>query len=195
MSIMKKSVWLEELGERSSSWKRAFSMQYTKSMNLEYGRVPRHTDGKIHILYEARISFLGNKTRRHPEDSKYMGEFNETWEPWQFYFYYPKDDDRDVMPRDPSYAKFKVSMNAVCSEKISERKKQYNSQINREIEKLIEYQSSAVEAAYLVRLLSYTSFWPPYHTKEEIEKTSKTFFKLSKKEKRRYDYIMSHEFN
>jgi len=43
--------------------------------------------------------------------------------------------------------------------------------------------------------MSYTTLWPPYHSNLEIANTSRTFYRLSKKEQARYDFIMSHDFS
>ncbi|XP_043652322.1 uncharacterized protein LOC122619435 isoform X3 [Drosophila teissieri] len=102
---------------------------------------------------------------------------------------------RDICPKDPSYTKFKCPMEIDCKERLKKDTIRYNNQLMNEISNLIDYQKNALEAAYFVKVMSYTTLWPPYHSNLEIANTSRTFYRLSKKEQARYNFIMSHNFS
>ncbi|XP_017049119.1 uncharacterized protein LOC108093537 [Drosophila ficusphila] len=169
---------------------RAFSTRYTTTMGIAFGRQTTKYDIPIHDMR----AMLDRNVKRHPDDRKYMGEFDDQ-DNSRFFVYKPKDDDRDVRPKDPSFTKFKVPMEITCKARIITDTIRYNRQLNNEIDKLIEYQNTALEAAYFVRVMSYTTLWPPYHSNLEIDNTCRSFYRLSKKEQNRYDYIMSHDFS
>ncbi|XP_022222185.2 uncharacterized protein LOC111073923 [Drosophila obscura] len=103
----------------------------------------------------------------------------------------PRDDEADVMSRFPSYTKFKVNYSVICHQRYSKSCRDYEAQFQREIANLIDFQNSAVEMVSLVRNMAYTSLWPPMHNHAELKYTDANFFQLTKKEKRRFDKIMS----
>ncbi|XP_046865176.1 uncharacterized protein LOC111519694 [Drosophila willistoni] len=96
--------------------------------------------------------------------------------------------------QNPSYTKFKVSYNIVCDARYKKARHDYNAQFKHEMKMLIDHSARAIDAAAFVKWTSYTSFWPPYHNMAELRQTDRTFFKLSKKEQRRFATIMNTNF-
>ncbi|KAH8278357.1 hypothetical protein KR018_000316 [Drosophila ironensis] len=176
---------------RRSAEKQAFSKRYTAIMEVPLYRYTRVTIGLATNPYEDVHALIG--MRRHPMDQQFVTDFDETVPADFYYTYTPKHDYRDALPKDPKYTRFKIPTDVWCRVMLKENHKKYNDQINKEIAKLIEYQTKATDAAYFVRMMAYTTLWPPYHSNQEINNTSRTFYKLSKKEQQRYDYIMSHD--
>ncbi|SPP84090.1 uncharacterized protein LOC117586264 [Drosophila guanche] len=102
-----------------------------------------------------------------------------------------RGDDADVMSRFPSYAKFNVNYSFVCRQRYSKACRDYEAQFQREIANMIDFQCSAVEMVSLIRNMAYCTLWPPMHNHAELKYTDAKFFQLTKKEKTRYDKIMS----
>ncbi|KAM8704444.1 hypothetical protein ACLKA7_008966 [Drosophila subpalustris] len=102
---------------------------------------------------------------------------------------------KEVVSREPSYTKFKVPFQMICSERYSSSVKRYDAQFCSEMNKLIDNQPTAREATYFVRIVSYTTLWPPYHNEREMIDTSHKFYALTPKERARFHYIMSHDFS
>ncbi|XP_016953824.1 uncharacterized protein LOC108027119 isoform X2 [Drosophila biarmipes] len=176
MENVRPSLFLEEEEKKEKKVERAFSTRYTTTMGIAFGRQTTKFDIPIHD----KRALLDRNVRRHSDDKKYVGEFDDT-DDARFFTYKPLYDDRDVLPRDPSFAKFKVPTEVSCKERLKKDTIRYNRQLNSEVSKLIDYQSNALEAVYFVSNL-------------EIAETSRNFYKLSKREKTRYDFIMSHDF-
>ncbi|XP_017140133.1 uncharacterized protein LOC108154380 [Drosophila miranda] len=105
----------------------------------------------------------------------------------------PYCDDLEVFI-DPDFATFRVPLYVRCLERYGEAKRRYNRQLNREVKKLIENQPTADCAWQFVRTMSYTTLWPPLHTREELKLFEKGFCKLSPAEQRHYDKIMNTNF-
>ncbi|XP_030374750.1 uncharacterized protein LOC115624266 [Scaptodrosophila lebanonensis] len=103
---------------------------------------------------------------------------------------YLPDDTNDAASLQPSYSKFKIPFDIVCLDRYNGTCRKYEKQFRHEIDELINYQISAGEACHFVRIISYTTFWPPYHNLTELNTTSKYFYKLTKKEKERLGKIM-----
>lgn len=70
---------------------------------------------------------------------------------------------------------------AVCSERSSKDYSRYNDQFLYEISQLALYQENAYDAARFHRVMSYTSLWPPFHTKKELGYTQGFIFKRDRK--------------
>ncbi|XP_037730096.1 uncharacterized protein LOC119560626 isoform X1 [Drosophila subpulchrella] len=190
MASVRPSLFFEDEDKKEKKLERAFSTRYTTTMGIAFGRQTTKFDIPIHD----NRALLDRNVRRHDDDKKYIGEFDDTNDA-RFFTYKPLYDDRDVRPKDPSFSKFKVPTEVSCKERMKKDTIRYNRQLNIEISKLIDYQSTALEAAYFVKMMSYTTLWPPYHSNLEIADTTRNFYKLSKREQNRYDFIMSHDFS
>ncbi|KMZ02015.1 uncharacterized protein LOC6727084 [Drosophila simulans] len=188
MSVVRQTFLMGD--DERKSYKSVFSTRYTTTMGIAFGRQTTKFDIPIH---DTR-AMLDRNVKRHADDVRFVGEFDDT-EDARFFKYTPVFDDRDVCPKDPSYTKFKCPMEINCKERLKKDTVRYNNQLKNEISKLIDYQKNALEAAYFVKVMSYTTLWPPYHSYVEIANTSRTFYRLSKKEQARYDFIMSHDFS
>ncbi|XP_034131952.1 uncharacterized protein LOC117586161 [Drosophila guanche] len=132
---------------------------------------------------------------RHPQDKLLIvpGFQDVPEEVFDPKFTPPYCDDREMFI-DPNYETFPVPLNVRCLERYGEAKRLYNRQLNRELKKLIENQPTADCAWQFVRTLSYSSLWPPLHTREELKLFEREFCKLSPEEKRNYDQIMKTTF-
>ncbi|KAH8337432.1 hypothetical protein KR059_009823, partial [Drosophila kikkawai] len=187
-SVMRSSLSASQRpSQRASQWANQRASQFAAM------RMSRATT-KIDIPMMDNRTILERHIKRHDDDKRYMGQFDD--KPITEYFTYkPKHDDHDICLMDPSYTNFKVPVEVRCRERLMSDTIRYNRQLNTEISKLIEYQNTALEAAYFVRVMSYTTLWPPYHSNVEIDNTNRNFYRLSKKEQDRFDFIMSHEFS
>ncbi|KAH8344207.1 hypothetical protein KR084_007933 [Drosophila pseudotakahashii] len=190
MASVRPSLFFEDEERTEIKVGRAFSTRYTTTMGIAFWRQTTKFDIPIHD----KRTLLDHNVKRHSDDKRYIGEFDDT-DDARFFTYKPKYDDRDVCPRDPSFSKFKVPTEVSCKERLKKDTIRYNRQLKKEISKLIDYQNTALEAAYFVKVMSYTTLWPPYHSNQEIADTARKFYKLSKREKTRYDFIMSHDFS
>ncbi|XP_034486529.1 uncharacterized protein LOC117791010 [Drosophila innubila] len=103
--------------------------------------------------------------------------------------------DREYVSREPSFTKFKVPFQMICQERYNSSVKRYDEQFCREINNLIDNQPTARQATYFVRVVSYTTLWPPYHNESEIIDTSRRFYALTQKERNRFHHIMSHDYS
>ncbi|EDV93378.1 GH18305 [Drosophila grimshawi] len=83
----------------------------------------------------------------------------------------------------------------VCKERYFHSSKNYDQQFVREIQKIIDNQATAREATYFVRIVGFTTLWPPYHNEKELVDTSRNFYRLTPKEQTRFQYIMSKNFS
>ncbi|KAH8281116.1 hypothetical protein KR054_011782 [Drosophila jambulina] len=149
---------------------------------------------KVDIPMKDDRSLLQAHHKRARADEEYASGFEEK-ENAYYFSYKPKYDDSNIPHVDPSYTRFKVPMEVTCRERLMNDSIRYNRQFSNEISKLIEYQNTALEAAYFVRMMSYTTLWPPYHSKLEIERTNRSFYRLSKREEARLNIIMSRDFS
>ncbi|XP_022221893.2 uncharacterized protein LOC111073729 [Drosophila obscura] len=129
--------------------------------------------------------------KRHECDEKFIGDFDSgAYDNENVYMRRDKNPDaRDIDDQNPSYTKFKNPLEAECFARYTETARKYNRQFRREIRKLIDYQGSALEAAYLVRVTAYTTLWPPYHNETEIFSTCRKFYRLTPKEQKRLTQI------
>ncbi|XP_034661610.1 uncharacterized protein LOC117897081 [Drosophila subobscura] len=129
--------------------------------------------------------------RRHKLDDIFIGDFNDDeFDNENVYIRKHADPDaRDIAHESPSYSKFKQPLQAECLARYAASARKYNRQFKNEISKLIDYQCSALEAAYLVRVTAYTTLWPPYHNETEITNTSRKFYRLTTKEQKRLEKI------
>ncbi|XP_046865353.1 uncharacterized protein LOC111519200 isoform X2 [Drosophila willistoni] len=128
--------------------------------------------------------------RRNGMDRRYIKDYD-----------YNQDDNLkhkcndlpDILIRHPTYKKFKIPFEVICNNNYKQAVVKYNNQFCHEIDKLIENQSCAREAAYFIRVISYTTLWPPYHSVAEINRTSQKFFSLTPQEKKRFRWIMAND--
>ncbi|XP_023033997.1 uncharacterized protein LOC111519200 isoform X3 [Drosophila willistoni] len=128
--------------------------------------------------------------KRHFKDKRHIRDFDiEVYKNYK----YKNNDLPDILITDPSYSKFKIPFEVICNNNYKQAVVKYNNQFCHEIDKLIENQSCAREAAYFIRVISYTTLWPPYHSVAEINRTSQKFFSLTPQEKKRFRWIMAND--
>ncbi|XP_017140231.1 uncharacterized protein LOC108154471 isoform X1 [Drosophila miranda] len=146
--------------------------------------IPIHNKNKSDVL-------LQSLCKRHPNDAKFIGDFDSTeFDNDNIYICKAKDPDPlDFIDQQPSYSKFKSPLESQCLARYKECTMKYNRLFKNEMRKLIDYQCSAIEAAYLVRMMAFTTLWPPYHNESEIDSTSRKFFRLTPKEQKRFTKI------
>ncbi|XP_017081836.1 uncharacterized protein LOC108115100 [Drosophila eugracilis] len=143
---------------------------------------------------EPRNSF-STMHKRHKKDAEYIHPdyrevATEDYVPtYQTVF----DDDRDPV-REPTFAKHRIPLQIRCLERYSDSKRAYAHQFKREIQLLIDNQSTAEDAWQFVRTMAYTTLWPPLHTRKELKIFEKDFCKLTPAEQNRYDKIMATNF-
>uniref|UniRef100_A0A1A9W1F3 Uncharacterized protein n=1 Tax=Glossina brevipalpis TaxID=37001 RepID=A0A1A9W1F3_9MUSC len=80
-----------------------------------------------------------------------------------------RHDDEELI-YDPSYTNRKT-YSIVCALRRQRNFRRYNKQFDHEIQQLIKFQPTALETEVLLRAMSYTSLWPPFHSHEEINYT------------------------
>uniref|UniRef100_A0A1A9VW90 Uncharacterized protein n=1 Tax=Glossina austeni TaxID=7395 RepID=A0A1A9VW90_GLOAU len=82
----------------------------------------------------------------------------------------------------------------VCRTRYKKNFIKYNEQFRREIEQTIENQEKAYEAAIYTRVMSYTTLWPRYHSRAEINISRKGLSdNLTRKQRLRLQFLMEHE--
>uniref|UniRef100_A0A1B0FQM1 Uncharacterized protein n=1 Tax=Glossina morsitans morsitans TaxID=37546 RepID=A0A1B0FQM1_GLOMM len=87
-----------------------------------------------------------------------------------------------------------LAYNVVCRTRYKQNFIKYNEQFRREIEQTIENQEKAYEAAIYARVMSYTTLWPRYHSRAEIDISRKGLSdNLTRKQRRRLQFLMEHE--
>ncbi|XP_017104326.2 uncharacterized protein [Drosophila bipectinata] len=133
---------------------------------------------------------LANLCRRHDFDGFHIDElFKEDLDEWVPSAQSVFDDDRDLC-REPTFSKFRVPLEIRCLERYRHSKKKQAKQFKWEIKKLIENMPSAGCAWEFVRVTSYTTLWPPLHTREELQMFNK-FFTMTPREQARFNKIMT----
>jgi len=103
MASVRPSLFFEDEEKKEKKFERAFSTRYTTTMGTAFGRQTTKFDIPIHD----NRTLLDRNVKRHGDDKKYIGEFDDTNDA-RFFTYKPLYDDRDVRPKDPSFSKFKV---------------------------------------------------------------------------------------
>ncbi|KRF99430.1 uncharacterized protein Dwil_GK27769 [Drosophila willistoni] len=93
-----------------------------------------------------------------------------------------------------SYSGFHIPLRMRCLANYIQAGRKYEEQFQKEIKNLIDNQTSALEACQFVRMMSYTTLWPPLHNAKELASTSKKFFQLDKKEKQRLQKVMTTDY-
>ncbi|XP_037957525.1 uncharacterized protein LOC119687319 [Teleopsis dalmanni] len=79
----------------------------------------------------------------------------------------------------------------ICRKRYLTAFQRYNKQFVREIEQLEAMQPSAIDAMRIHRSFSITTFWPPLHSKHEINLTLEHLEKvLSLRERRRLEAVL-----
>lgn len=97
----------------------------------------------------------------------------------------------------------------ICGNRYLQSRQQYEDQIRHEIDLNIDFQPTAADACYYVRwvkiniawkgiffniflssCLAITSFWPPLHNRQDLNHTSRNFYKLTPKQRWRFKTIM-----
>ncbi|KAH8271440.1 hypothetical protein KR018_010547 [Drosophila ironensis] len=185
---------------RATGRERALEMEQRRtSMASKRFTLGMRSTIKASIMFtkmeDEKDNYFRNMHRRHPKDAihvdpKYEPEMlPENIEPHCTEFH---DDNDPVL--EPDFKRHKIPLQVRCLEMYSQELQKYGRQFKREIQLLIDNQPNADCAWQFVRTMAYTTLWPPLHTRKEL-KTFETYFcKLTPKEKRRYDRIMSTNF-
>ncbi|EDV41856.1 uncharacterized protein Dana_GF17681 [Drosophila ananassae] len=95
---------------------------------------------------------------------------------------------------EPTFSKHQIPLQVRCLERYRNAKKKLNRQLKREMHQLIDFMPTAGDAVSFVRTMSYTTVWPPLHTRLELNVFERDFLKLSKREQYRYKKIMETNF-
>ncbi|XP_017052975.1 uncharacterized protein LOC108096109 [Drosophila ficusphila] len=134
-------------------------------------------------------------TKRHKDDKQYVDAVYADMEQDIYMPTYQTefDDDRDPL-HEPTFSTHRIPLQIRCIERYHNSRREYARQFKREINLLIENQSTAENAWQFVRTMAYTSLWPPLHTHKELKMFEKDFCKLSPKEQHRYNKIMATNF-
>jgi len=103
MSVVRQTLLMGD--DERKSYKSVFSTRYTTTMGIAFGRQTTKFDIPIH---DSR-AMLDRNVKRHEDDVRFVGEFDDT-EDARFFKYTPVFDDRDICPKDPSFTKFKCPM-------------------------------------------------------------------------------------
>ncbi|TDG47948.1 hypothetical protein AWZ03_005566 [Drosophila navojoa] len=197
---MKRTV-LFNAEDRASSNKRASSMYYRPSrftIGMGQGSTlfePRAKSVRATLSVKADFGNFDSSSKfrhfrhRHREDAKFVTHYDMNA------VHEKKKAMHHFLEAEPSYTRFKVPFQIACAERYKKNIKKYNQQFRREIAKLVDNQSSARDATYFVRMVSYTTLWPPYHNERELYDTSNNFFRLTPAESARLQYIMSTDFS
>ncbi|KAH8330742.1 hypothetical protein KR067_006946 [Drosophila pandora] len=143
---------------------------------------------------ETRYSFTF-MSRRHKNDAKYVDpDYDEKDIDLGLESYVPQyqvqfDDEKETV-REPDFKRHKIPLQVRCVEMYHETRREYSRQSKKEIRLLIDNQPNADCAWQFVRIMAYTTLWPPLHTKNELKIFEDEFCRLTPKEQRRYDKIM-----
>uniref|UniRef100_A0A1B0BD73 Uncharacterized protein n=1 Tax=Glossina palpalis gambiensis TaxID=67801 RepID=A0A1B0BD73_9MUSC len=104
-----------------------------------------------------------------------------------------KNFDSNDNSIDSSYTNT-LAYDIVCRTRYKRNFLKYNEQFRREIEQSIENQEKAYEAAIYARVMSYTTFWPRYHSRAEIDISRNDLSdNLTRKQRLRLQFLMEHE--
>ncbi|ALC47978.1 CG11286 [Drosophila busckii] len=97
-------------------------------------------------------------------------------------------DSADVSEQ-PSYSTKKFSYELECHWRYLQMKSLYDAQFMRQLKYFISTKPVS-EQYFTKRLLSYTTLWPPLHTKRELEYFKRNFFKLTPAREKRLEYLL-----
>lgn len=103
-------------------------------------------------------------------------------------------DDADISEH-PSYTIKNVAYHLECELLYMEAKEKYDLQFFREMEYIVTSKKRISDQYFTKRLLSYTTLWPPLHTKCELEIFNKKFCQLSPAKRKRVDYLMASDLS
>ncbi|XP_061393225.1 uncharacterized protein LOC133328699 [Musca vetustissima] len=98
--------------------------------------------------------------------------------------------DRFDYSNTPSFNQLKSPYPLICRERYRLAKKQYEHQLQTEIQQIINQQEKAFDAICFVRVMAITSLWPPLHTCRDVEHTHQHYFQLTPKQRKRLSFIM-----
>ncbi|KAH8304931.1 hypothetical protein KR018_005583, partial [Drosophila ironensis] len=127
---------------------------------------------------------------RHITDEVYIDpNYEETLEDYFIYLPTNHDEIKDHM-REPTFSRFKIPLEIWCYEGYNICRRDMNRQLKREIKLQILNMPTAAHAWQYVRTMTFTTLWPPLHTRNEL-KQFQTFCRLSPTEQKRYDKIMA----
>ncbi|XP_034486865.1 uncharacterized protein LOC117791266 [Drosophila innubila] len=100
------------------------------------------------------------------------------------------NDEADISEH-PSYSIKNVAYNLECEMLYLKAKEKYDSQFFREVQYIIKSNKKTSDQYFTKRILSYTTLWPPLHTKSELDIFKRRFFQLTPAERNRVDYLMA----
>ncbi|XP_030374755.1 uncharacterized protein LOC115624269 [Scaptodrosophila lebanonensis] len=171
------------ISRRNSKFERR-SSQFMSQRQIKYSIPPDHVDTRSFASMYKRNS----TDYQFVKDSYLLHEGEKVF--WESFPKYVHNDSRDIPDVFPDYAKFVLPLHIYCRMRYSDSQKKYEAQFQKEIELLTESQPTASDAFGFVRIMSYTTLWPPLHTKAEVNWSSSNICQLTPKEKSRYHKIM-----
>lgn len=79
----------------------------------------------------------------------------------------------------------------ICRERSKQARRRYDRQFLRELEGIEATQASAYDAMRFHRHFAITTLWPPLHTRKEIDYVLGTMFRLTDRQQRRLNELLS----
>ncbi|XP_051863365.1 uncharacterized protein LOC127566031 [Drosophila albomicans] len=129
------------------------------------------------------LSSQGVYTKQYYKSSKWDQEY---WVHREKNFH----DDADLS-RHPSYTIKNVAYNVECQLLYMEAKEKYQAQFLKEMQHFIASKRKVSDQYFTKRILAYTTFWPPLHSKKELEIFKTKFFQLTSVQRKRLDYLLN----
>ncbi|EDV93352.1 GH19259 [Drosophila grimshawi] len=162
---------------------------------------PTSRNYAIYFKTNVEKCFLTTKIHQHSLNSFTQGTKNP-----KYIESIKSDPDCGVVPmrvfrdqvdwsRHPSFSMKKIDYQLECEMRYAENREKYNAQLNREMEFIISSKQMIYDQYFTRRVLSYTTFWPPLHTKPELDIFIKKFFQLTSPQKKRLNYLMNTELS
>ncbi|KRF99431.1 uncharacterized protein Dwil_GK28097 [Drosophila willistoni] len=101
-----------------------------------------------------------------------------------------RNQDAADISTHPSYNILNFQYDLNCYVRYLEAKEKYDNQLKFELESYINSKRTVCEQYFTRSFFSYTTLWPPLHTKAEIDYFYRNFFQLTSKQKKRLNYLM-----
>ncbi|XP_030559077.1 uncharacterized protein LOC115761450 [Drosophila novamexicana] len=141
---------------------------------------------------ERKLSLTINRSEKNTKRASYIKSVEWDQESWVLYD--RVFNDQFDISQHPSYTIKNVAYNLECEVVYMEAREKYNAHFRREMESFIASKRTAGDQFFTRRLLSYTSLWPPLHTKAELNIFIKKFFQLTPAQKKRLHFLMTTDF-
>ncbi|EDV48169.1 uncharacterized protein LOC6553209 [Drosophila erecta] len=187
---------MESTSERKTQIIEKRKLMGDKRMSMGMKSFYASVIGSVFRMSDEQRSSFAAMFRRHKADAQYV-DANYVDDPVEEYEPIHQtvfDDDRDPV-HEPTFSKHRIPLQIRCLERYHNSKREYAKQFKREIQLLIDNQSTAQDAWQFVRTMAYTTLWPPLHTRKELKNFEKDFCKLTPKEQKRYNKIMATNFS